>query len=76
MDGLCGVRHCDEEPPPVTIFQRRLFIFADEWLGVALCCWCWHVHREVFWPVLIAWAIAIYVFGYIPYWMRWDRWWA
>jgi hypothetical protein len=60
----------------VTQAQRRLFILVDEWLGVVLLCWLWHAHREAFWPVAGLWGVFVYGFGYVPYWLAYDRWWA
>jgi hypothetical protein len=57
----------------VTKLQRRLIILADEWLGVLLCSWAWHVHREVFWYVFGAWFTAVYVISYPLHWIRSRR---
>jgi hypothetical protein len=59
----------------VTVFQRRLIILFDEWLGATLCCWTYDRHREAFPYVLAAIIIGVYVLGYIPFWLKHDRWW-
>lgn len=59
----------------MSIFQRRLIILIDEWLGILLCCWTYHAHREAFWPVFAAFVVLTYFFGYIPYWVHYDKWW-
>jgi hypothetical protein len=57
----------------VTKLQQRIFICIDEWAGVALCCWCWHAHREAFWFVFAFWAFCTYVVAYPAHW-GWWRW--
>lgn len=59
----------------MTVFQRRLIILIDEWLGVALCCWCRHYHPDTFWPVLITFVIFVYGISYPSFWWRYDAWW-
>ncbi len=53
----------------MTQWQHRLFIFADEWLGVLLLLYLYgHAGRDTFVIVFFIWAIAIYGVSYPFYW--------
>jgi len=58
----------------MTQWQHRLFIFADEWLGILLLVYLYgHVRKDFFVVVFIVWAIAIYAVSYPLYWMTWRK---
>lgn len=57
----------------MTQLQARLIILIDEWLGVALCCWCYHYHHETFWYVFTAFVVLVYGLSYPLYFFRWRR---
>ena len=66
------------QPPskePFGPLARRIFIAVDEWLGIVLLMYLHATESPVFWRVFVCWALGVYAFGYIPYWLRYDRWW-
>lgn len=52
----------------MTLFQRRLFVFADEWLGIVLCVYLWKTNDPAFWPVFVAFVVLVYVVSYPLLW--------
>lgn len=53
----------------MTRFHRRLFIFADEWLGIALLLYLHRAQDPAFWWVFAAWMVTVYGLSYVPYWL-------
>lgn len=54
----------------MTQFQRRLFIFADEWLGAGLLLYLHKTHDPAFWPAFVGWFITVYILSYGGYWLQ------
>lgn len=52
----------------MTPLERRIFIYLDEWLGVALLLFLHCKHDPFFWWVLPIWAVAIYGISYPLHW--------
>ena len=57
----------------MTRAQERLFILADEWLGVVLLTYLWRVQDAAFWPVFVTWAILVYGLSYPFHWRLHER---
>lgn len=57
----------------MTTAQQRAFIALDEWLGIVTLIYLWQSARELFWIVLPAWVIAVYVISYPLLWWRQRR---
>jgi len=54
----------------------RLFLFLDEWLGIALLVHAWYARDWAFFFAFgIPWAVAVYGVGYRMQWAMEKRWW-